>query len=341
MAIFCHGKQIYIGGCLICIIVLFASSLVSKEIKPLQSIELEKYELFKPDLMVGEGDMLFIWDDANKKIFKFSSNLEFVKSFSKWGEGPGEVVRPLTMKIQNSKLLVFDFKQRLIEFDLDGNYLGENRNFINKGLPRMVTLIDTQRYVAAENKTDRDRGTTKSLFFYSPEGKTELTSYHYEFKDWLNLEKTASFKWCSSPHYIYIIPPTSRYCVISFNIRKEEIVTVLENKEYTLEEYSPEERKQMEKKLSQAKESPLFSQLIITAPIYKSAVKSLLADENDTLYAITNKEKNGQYITDIYDPYLRFKDQITIPKHQLILINQSRIYLVTGNSRLCLKKFLY
>ena len=322
------------------LILFLAICLASKEVVLKRSIDLADFELFKPDLMVANGDYVFIWDDANKQISKFSSNLDYIKSFAKKGEGPGEITRPLSIKLLHNKLLVFDFKQRLIEFDLNGNYIGESRSLISKGLPRMINIIDGQRFVATERKIDNHRNTIKSLFFYSPESKIELASHYYDFKDWLNLEKTTGFKWFAGGRYIYIVPPTFNYCIISFDIETEEILEVLENKEYKLEEYPPRERIEMQKKLSQAKESPVFSQLIIKAPKYKSAIKSLVADENDTLYAITNKEKNNRFITHIYDHHLHSKGQITIPEHQLIQINKNQIYLVIEQDTYYLKKYL-
>lgn len=88
---------------------------------------LEKNEIFQPTTLVsnGNGD-IYVFDDGSKKIYKFSSSFELVKSFGGKGQGPGEFSQRIGKLLisPDNKLVALENRRKTIHyFDLQGNFL--------------------------------------------------------------------------------------------------------------------------------------------------------------------------------------------------------------------------
>jgi len=92
------------------------------------------------DVILDKVSNIYVLDDRKSKIFKFDSTGKFNKEFGNKGSGPGEFINtyPGKIAILNDTLYVSSRDhQKVVKFDLDGNYVGEKRFDNQRKFPRM------------------------------------------------------------------------------------------------------------------------------------------------------------------------------------------------------------
>lgn len=120
------------GGINLILLVLFLCALViSADIKFLKQTEItsgeEKEEILIKvrDVKADRKGNIFVLDQGDNKIKKFSSNGSFIKSTGGKGEGPGELLNPSFLSLgENGKVYVAEIVgARLLEFNDDLNFI--------------------------------------------------------------------------------------------------------------------------------------------------------------------------------------------------------------------------
>ncbi|MCP3963934.1 MAG: 6-bladed beta-propeller [bacterium] len=78
------------------------------------------------DIEIGSQGEIYVLDDANYVVKKFSKEGEILVSFGGEGQGPGEFLKPKKMAIDDrGRVYVTDtMKLRVLIFDTDGEFLG-------------------------------------------------------------------------------------------------------------------------------------------------------------------------------------------------------------------------
>jgi len=97
------------------------------------SIKLEKKFSLKGDgntnfyepggIAVDKDGNIYVADSGNERIVIFNSKGEFIKSFGRKGQGPGEFLSPWQIAIYNNELYVYDWGRNIQKFHLDGQYI--------------------------------------------------------------------------------------------------------------------------------------------------------------------------------------------------------------------------
>jgi hypothetical protein len=83
------------------------------------------FDIYK-DIAIGPDGSIFVSNDRQHTIFKFSSSGKLVKQFGRKGVGPGDLYSPGDLTILDGKYLVvgeFATSRRISLFDLNGNYV--------------------------------------------------------------------------------------------------------------------------------------------------------------------------------------------------------------------------
>ena len=95
------------------------------------------------------GD-IFVSDDRNNRVVKFSRDGKFIKAWGKRGSGPGEFNVPYTLAFDSrGRLYVGDrFNSRIQIFDQDGNYLEEWKQF---GRPSGIFITPDDTILVADH----------------------------------------------------------------------------------------------------------------------------------------------------------------------------------------------
>ena len=118
---------------------------------------------------------LYILDDENKRIYKFNDKGEFLLSFLKRGEGPGEFIDYPDLQFTHGSLWVLGHR-KIVRFSPEGKMLNEIKF---KNYFYWIRILDESRFLApAEHFFDKNNGTkfTKKIAIFSLKNQSLITS---------------------------------------------------------------------------------------------------------------------------------------------------------------------
>jgi hypothetical protein len=90
---------------------------------------------------------IFILDLVSASVKKFDREGNFIKSFGRNGNGPGEMKSPYLLAILNDVVYVTDpYVQRMVTFDTEGNFRGNI--YLKGGLPNFLQSVGNEKFIA-------------------------------------------------------------------------------------------------------------------------------------------------------------------------------------------------
>jgi hypothetical protein len=91
---------------------------------------------------VDHNGNVYILDRRKSRIFKFSSQGDLILSFGDRGNGPGELMRPTEILLQNDSVYVPDMRLRkILVFSSDGKFIRDIIPLRDNGLPQNIEEI--------------------------------------------------------------------------------------------------------------------------------------------------------------------------------------------------------
>lgn len=128
-------------------------------------------------MAVDDKETVFVADRKTVKIFIFNKEGEFISSFGKEGEGPGEIKRFDHMFLVNDRLLIPDKGTNKVHyFSKEGKYL-KSTPLPNRLTPRV--FIDENRLLSAPYIDHRDPKGKGEVILYDIESKTKTQLFDY------------------------------------------------------------------------------------------------------------------------------------------------------------------
>jgi len=85
-------------------------------------MERDNYVLVKPRAICLYKDQYYLLDQNECSVRIYTLDHQYVRSFSKPGEGPGELISPYAMDVSEKGILVMDGSSRFHLFDTGGNF---------------------------------------------------------------------------------------------------------------------------------------------------------------------------------------------------------------------------
>lgn len=245
----------------------------------------------------------------NHFFFKFSHDGQFLKSFGKKGQGPGEMEFPLMPRMMTQdQLAVTDVLKKLLVFDADGEVVSEIRidpNFV------IVNPLENGNSVVfwkagADNATDKHFNEKVSLFSPQYQEIQEL--------DVLQIAREVSFldpvfAWRVNHNRIYQINEQRGYEILVFNSNGSLLQKI--QKQYDPIRLTSEKREALLQGVPE--NSPLRNTAVF--PVYLPPIHTVFADEVGRLFAVTFEEgvQQVEYWCDIFNPEGNFITRISIP----------------------------
>jgi hypothetical protein len=111
-----------------------ADSTFRIELKEIGFIDMEnetdsnRYISMIANIDIDSEGSLYIMDDMKRRIHKYDKNCNFVKTFGRIGNGPGEFEYPGTINVRKDTIFVPDLTTlQVIKFDTDGNFIVNKR----------------------------------------------------------------------------------------------------------------------------------------------------------------------------------------------------------------------
>ena len=130
------------------------------------------------NIATSEDNRIYVADMKNSLIFIFDESGNFVKSFGKKGEGPGEIRDYFGGNILQvvNKQVIFSDRTMLHYFDIEGNYI-KTKQLSPRLKPR--EFINKDIFISAPVTIDRrGKGEEKIILFNLKTGeKTEIASF--------------------------------------------------------------------------------------------------------------------------------------------------------------------
>ena len=262
-----------------------------------------------------EGN-IFIADVHRVSVLKFDKQGNFIKSFGKLGNGPGEIGGIGGMAVSSEKVYIVDYmKYAIVTFDIDGNYIEDIP--LENGFPMHLKKVGDDKFIGIKDHRYQKDGQYYMAY--------NLTLMDNRFKD---INVIAKIEYGNDPNKPYsILDGLIPYAVsedriyISSNSEDHYLIDV-----YNFEGEKTDQIKRSYRKLPMSeKESLTFDDLMTkknqgqkSRPLnvkHKKAVNNIYYDKGGYLVVLASIDRNESneysFIADIY------KDNILINKLNL------------------------
>jgi len=236
-------------------------------------------------------------------IFKFDSKGNFVTSFGRIGEGPGELVSlsfpPLFIKVNNNEISATNtYKRKLVHFDLEGHFLRDEK--FNTNL-LVVAPLENNKYLTLGRF---DGGRISDGFPLS----LSTSSFN----------KIKELGWRTSPNPDKVNKIEGLYYVLSWSLSHEEIFVGDQEHGYEINVYDydgnlrrkirkefkpiPLTKEYKEDLLDMYKIWPKFIRKMYF-PKHFPSYHSFFSDEEGRIFVMTYEKgsKPGEYIYDVFN----------------------------------------
>ncbi len=271
------------------------------------SIDTEREEILKTGLSqihtfdIDSEESICVMDSKPQEniIFRFDKNGNFVKSFVRKGQGPGEVQFPFYFQINNlDEFVLMDHgKEKLLIFDKDGNSL---KDFPIRSLSYRIKPLANGKFLLLEYQFDESGYGITILFLCSSDFKEEKELEKMRtpsaFQGRQQKATPYMFVWDHSDRNIFVASEERGYEILVFDLEgnlKRKI-----RKEYKPVEVSDEFKKYVAENAPENVKKHLFM------PNDMPPLQYLFADDDDYLFAMTYEtgQTPNEYIYDIFNP---------------------------------------
>ncbi|HXK49013.1 MAG TPA: 6-bladed beta-propeller [Clostridiales bacterium] len=275
-------------------------------------------------IAVDSVENIYILSMNRAKVSKFDSKGEFIKSFGRMGDGPGESKWPQNMYVQNDTVNVLNQTVlHMNKFDTDGNFLSSVPTNDCKmpvftkpfGKDRIVTYFCNWRYEDEGMFMDYDLGIADAKYYEVKRIKKQTFEGERVQTEYIDL----LFGFASSNGQLYVADnSTDRYHIDAFDQSGNLL--------YSIEK--PFRKIKMPAEYSEASKGKI---------LYRKAVTDLLTDADGRLWSVVPSEtaEDKNVMVDIFKVGVflnRVKldigvDADDVSTHRTMVINGRRLYI--------------
>ncbi|MCP2604609.1 6-bladed beta-propeller [Candidatus Aminicenantes bacterium AH-873-B07] len=290
---------------LVAIINLSSQEIKTKKILSiLENEEDENYIFYRvTGFAIDEKENIYILDAGNGRIQKYNKNGKYIKTISQKGEGPEELFFPISIKILNNKIFVYDLRtRRIIKFNLDGKLIDSFRveEFFD-----LIEFDNQENIYCMKSKYEGDTGYS-ILSKYDPKGNFKINiSDKIPFPFLATKEKRRQTKGgiftgialvplfgshilftLDKNNNIYIGYPYNSYEIIKYSSNGKKLLTI--KRKFKRIKVKKEDKKFLLEKFKNS--------TITQFPNYKPFFKSLNTDDKNNIWVETYEGENKREI---------------------------------------------
>lgn len=249
---------------------------------------------------------IYILDQYSSSVKKYSNDGEFIRSFGRQGNGPGELMYPVSLDVQGDSVFVScTAVAKFVKYDLDGGHV-EDRTHTNSGFIKFSTLNDSAFIALSLNiyledneyiiqyTLDKVDNTLRARENFNknsiPESKL---NGDFNYLDLL-------FPYAVGKDVIYIAENSEdKFCINVYDHYSNLLYKI--TKEYMRQSFLEKDRKIYQEKLKSV--APDFEQFPLVAS-YKKAINGLWVDKDENLWVASSVKRNerdaGIMVIDVF-----------------------------------------
>jgi hypothetical protein len=251
----------------------------------------------------GEDGSLYFY--TNLQHFKYDSQGKFVFRVVNNGQGPGEAeMRTRALLTKDALLIQAWSPPKVMRFDLNGNYLGEERTTMTN-LFELVAMVDGKIYAFFEEHPFYEKVKNPdyydvpiSLYEVSPDFKSQKKLSQFPYRWYLGRGygwQMARFDYAYKDLETLFIVHAVDYQIDHFNIKKNRIERIIKRKYDRVKR--PQEKREPRPGLLQAPQEEY----------YYDINKLLVVDDRLWVITSTTNERKCRLV-DVYDMQGRYLD---------------------------------
>lgn len=311
-------------------------------------IDLEREDLVKLGLtdvdcadVDSEGNVYFVNDTSKAKIIilKLDREGNFLTSFGRKGQGPGEIQFVLYFGIDSKDRIIISDQicKKILLFDKKGHLINETRYGTNLWA---AFPLENGKYIAIQDVVNPSKETNLSrLILCGAEFKEIKELDVFNNSNSLRGKKIALrhgvFEWKVARDKIYIGNEKRGYEIWVYDLEGNLLRKIRKNYEHLL--YPEEFKKQVETMFLRR---PDWKQLYFV-PKQMPPFNSFFIDEDERLYVMTYEkgEKKEEYIHDIFNSDGVFIGKVSIERYGNLHHSLYPLRAIAKNNRLyCLRE---
>lgn len=269
-------------------------------------------------LDIDSKSNIYILDFPSASVKKFSKNGEFIKSFGRKGNGPGEMNSPYMLAVLNDIVYVTDpGVLRMVKFDTEGNFKGNIQ--LKEGLPNFLQPVGKDKFIAfiLDHKRVNDEVyqhfdlvLTNELF----ERIAVLNRYKKKYDPFKNTLLDRFSAYAIGEDKIFVAKnSTSAYRIKVFDFTGKLVYQI--TREYNKILFSKDELVELNSTLESFYKKVSPNRFPLITEKYKKAINMMFIDKYGRLLAASSVERNKSnrydFLVDV------FKDGVFLNKVKL------------------------
>jgi len=289
------------------------------------------------DLAVDDTENIYILDKGNCRVQKYDLRGNYLRSFGRKGQGPGEFLSPTTICLLNGKLLAYDIDQsRISIFGQQGELMGSLP--LREKVYFWGPMTDNQ--IAAQTFSFRENDRTSDIVLFDGSGimKKTIASYNSPMGALLHGALIGTLNGLDPRLFMRILSPqwgvfgySDRYELNLFDNRGE--ITVVIQKDEEAREISKHDRdKIIDSEINLWLKRKIRLQKQEVTKVYKFTKYSpfyfnIIVDDRQRIYTLKRPDDESSLNYDLFDKDGRYVFKIKIsPRVSISLIKKGHIY---------------
>jgi hypothetical protein len=266
-------------------------------------------------LAVDKDGNMFVLSYKDSAVFVYDREGNFLRKFGRPGQGPGELSYPMTISIQDDRVMVLESIRRISFFTREGTYLKslstKDRWVLLAGLDSKGNIYGTEPVMATDNpvykllKFDGEMNLSK-----------EITSCPGPNPDkGLNPFMPVSF-WQITPADDVLYSRPADYTLEYYDHEGTIFKKVI--KAYDPVKVTEEEKESFKKEMGR-----MGGEIKVNMSDYHPAFRRFICDDKGRLFVQTyEKSAEGNYIYDIFDAEGRFITRVPMKGRPFVCKNE-------------------
>lgn len=255
---------------------------------------------------IDKDGNIYILDQYSSSVKKYSNDGEFIRSFGRQGNGPGELMYPMSLDVQGDSVFVScTAVSKFVKYDLDGGHV-EDRTHTNRGFIKFSTLNDSafialslnvyvedDEYIIQYTLDKVDNSLRAEANFNKNSIPASKLNNESNFLDQL-------FPYAVSKNEVYIAENSEdKFCINVYDHNNKLLYKI--TRDYMRQPFLEKDREMYQEKLKSI--APDFEQFPLVAS-YKKAINGLWIDKDENLWVASSVKRNdrnaGIMVVDVF-----------------------------------------